>query len=539
MTRIIRTLLTCVAVLAPCTVRAADIPDSSIQVGKWVGQGYTNDQTGSFSHCTVSTVYMNGNTLFLNVFSDGVFGVAISNEALKKIGTKLKAEIQVDNKPKQIGTFEIFAQSLGRFSVPNNVQLKNDIGRGNTLFVTTEDGSTAAFHLNDTFRAIDALSRCYRTNIAYRSAGSATPPTVAGQSDYERAYNANINLGHATATFIALNRDWWNIDQQKTAHIMGVHRDLIARGVVPNNESVTGHYWEEIIFAANQYKNQTPQVAAEPPKPQLHQPAVAPSKMPKLTFKPSGKRADRYDIAIIIGNSDYESQGNKIPNVTPAVNDAQLMKDYIKAALGIDEQNIIYVENATAGKLLAIFGSADNHKGQAHNWVRPDQSNVYVYYSGHGAPSVNSGQGLIVPVDADPNNLDLTGYPLDTLYNNLSKLPAKSIQVMIDACFSGVSQAGTILRHASPIGIQVNEPEIPNNLTVFASTSKGQVSSWTESGDYSLFTYTMLDAISGKADMNRDGEVEPNELKSYVSEEVEYLSRRLYGREQSPTFHNF
>ena len=110
---------------------------------------------------------------------------------------------------------------------------------------------------------------------------------------------------------------------------------------------------------------------------------------------------------------------------------------------------------------------------------------------------------------------------------------------MIDACFSGVSQAGTILRHASPIGIRVNEPEIPNNLTVFASTSEGQVSSWTESGDYSLFTYTMLEAISGKADRNRDGEVEPDELKSYVSEEVEYLSRRLYGREQSPTFHNF
>ena len=49
----------------------------------------------------------------------------------------------------------------------------------------------------------------------------------------------------------------------------------------------------------------------------------------------------------------------------------------------------------------------------------------------------------------------------------------------------------------------------------------------------------MLEAISGKADRNRDGEVEPDELKSYVSEEVEYLSRRLYGREQSPTFHNF
>jgi hypothetical protein len=62
------------------------------------------------------------------------------------------------------------------------------------------------------------------------------------------------------------------------------------------------------------------------------------------------------------------------------------MKRYVPRTLGFREENIIYEENATGAVLTRIFGTDDTAKGQLYNWVRDEKSDVFVYYSGHGAP---------------------------------------------------------------------------------------------------------------------------------------------------------
>ncbi len=160
-----------------------------------------------------------------------------------------------------------------------------------------------------------------------------------------------------------------------------------------------------------------------------------PTALVPVTFQQARTNPD--DIAVIIGNANYGHFGNDIPNVTPAYADAESIKRYATQALGIKEGNIIHLKDATGSQMDRVFGTKDDHKGQVFDWTRPGLSRVFVYYAGHGAPSARDGSAYLVPSDADGARIHLNGYPLSTLYRNLSRIPAKSITVVLEACFSG------------------------------------------------------------------------------------------------------
>ena len=244
-----------------------------------------------------------------------------------------------------------------------------------------------------------------------------------------------------------------------------------------------------------------------------------------------------YDIAVIIGNADYKKMGKDIPNVNPAYADAEGIKQYFMKAKGVKEGNIIYLKDATGAQLLGVFGNEKSHKGKLFNYIKPNKSNVYVYYAGHGAPG-KEGDAYLVPTDTDSQTIEFTGYPLSTLYSNLGKLPAKSMTVILEACFSGGSQSGSLISKASPIIIQPKKTFIPNNIKVIAAGSQRQMASWEEDGSHSLFTKYFLKAMSGEGDSNKDGKVSDAELKEYLSDTMTYYARRYYGRDQKVQIHN-
>src|SRR6185369_2187623 len=112
---------------------------------------------------------------------------------------------------------------------------------------------------------------------------------------------------------------------------------------------------------------------------------------------PEGEKANKFDVAVVIGNHKYSAAG--APDVDYANRDAQMMRDYLTRTMGFD--NIIYAENATLTKFYEIFGTKDDYRGKLFNWVKPGQSRVFVYYVGHGAPDVDTGEAYFVPVDAN------------------------------------------------------------------------------------------------------------------------------------------
>ena len=184
----------------------------------------------------------------------------------------------------------------------------------------------------------------------------------------------------------------------------------------------------------------------------------------KLPIEYKATLNSKDDIGVIIANGDYQYLGEEIPNVDPAYSDAESMKEYFMKGLGIKEGNIIYLRDATAAQITKVFGNEKSYKGQAFNWVKPNVSKLYVYYVGHGAPDTEKGNSYLVPSDASAQMIELSGYSLNTLYKNLSLIPAKSITVILEACFSGISQVGSLFSKASPITIVPIEPIIPKNI---------------------------------------------------------------------------
>jgi hypothetical protein len=75
-----------------------------------------------------------------------------------------------------------------------------------------------------------------------------------------------------------------------------------------------------------------------------------------------------------------------------------------------------------------------------YNYIKPNKSEVFIYYTGYGASDVETKTAYFVSSDCHPNYVKLNGYLLDLFYENLSKLSAKSVNVIIDTCFSGGSQ---------------------------------------------------------------------------------------------------
>lgn len=240
-------------------------------------------------------------------------------------------------------------------------------------------------------------------------------------------------------------------------------------------------------------------------------------------------------IAFLISIGDY--QNKSIPKVKFAKRDAGLMREYLIKRMGYSPNNIFprnIDDLPTAGYIKTFI--KDNLK----RILRPDgQSELFIYYTGHGAPSmIQQGSAYLVPFDADPNYLtDINGYALNEFFTDIAKLPAKKKIVVVDACFSGQSGDGTsLITNASPLTIQ---PKIDlfsdENTAIFLSSKANQVSNWYPEKNHSLFTYYFLKGLQGHGDLNSDGKITLGEMESFINDPnqgIPYISNREFQRDQ-------
>jgi hypothetical protein len=248
-------------------------------------------------------------------------------------------------------------------------------------------------------------------------------------------------------------------------------------------------------------------------------------------------------VAVVIGNKNYWHKD--VPEVKYAIRDADAVSEYLLKTLGYREKNIMTLYDAPVSVFNELFGTSNNHKGKLFNFIKPGKSDVFVYYSGHGAPDLTSTEtekkAYLVPVDCDPASVSMNGYSVDLLYSNLAKLPARNVTVIMDTCFSGVSGSGeTFIKSYSPFILPVKTVSVQQPNTISITSAQGsQVSSWYEEKQHSLFTYFFLKGMQGAADANKDGKITYQEMYDYVSDPhdgVPYYARRLFnGREQMPT----
>lgn len=255
--------------------------------------------------------------------------------------------------------------------------------------------------------------------------------------------------------------------------------------------------------------------------------------MPKIGINlPASKISNPNAVAVVIGNTEYDHTSN----VKYAVNDAQLMKKYLIEVLGYKEGNVFFETNITKGTFENYFGTRDNPNGKLSLYVKKEISDVFIYYAGHGFPD-KDGNVYFLPKDAEPNIVQLGGYPMNVFYNNITKLNAKSVTIILDACFSGFG----IQRSVSGVRIVEDvKEEIPNG-SIMTSSAASQESTWLDQEEHGMFTYFFMRALHDKevADVNQDKKLTIGEIYDYVSnsnEGVPYYARRINQLDQHPEF---
>jgi hypothetical protein len=246
------------------------------------------------------------------------------------------------------------------------------------------------------------------------------------------------------------------------------------------------------------------------------------------------RRKNRNSLAVIIGNRNYKG---RVPTVDFAHNDADAMKHFIINKLGYREGNVFDLRDVGFNEISTVLGNEKSHEGDLFNAIRKGQSDVIVYYSGHGVPGLKDERPYLLPVDGDPNSAEITGFSVDTMYANLAKLPARSVTVFLDACFSGESEKGMLVSSASGISVKLKMPLSKGQMTVITAAQGNQLASWDTNARHGLFTKHLLDALNGEADNkeygNNDGKVSLSEIQKYLDDEMTYQARATWKRRQN------
>lgn len=215
------------------------------------------------------------------------------------------------------------------------------------------------------------------------------------------------------------------------------------------------------------------------------------------------------DVAVVIGIEEYRS----LPAVDYAYNDARLVKEYL-LALGITERNIRFISNDGA-TLSAVKVALESW---LPNVVKPG-SRVVIFYSGHGSPEPTTGSAYLIPHDGDPNYLADTSYPADRLYQQLGRLPAAEVMVIMDACFSGVGERSVLAKGTRAITMRPKQAALPAKLVVLAAARDSETATAYDDKEHGLFTYYFLKGI-------KEGQKTIGDVYSFATPRVADEARR-------------
>lgn len=228
--------------------------------------------------------------------------------------------------------------------------------------------------------------------------------------------------------------------------------------------------------------------------------------------------------AVVIGIENYRG---KIPPVKYAERDARTAAAYVRKVFGYQDENIAVLINNEASK--------SDFEKYFEKWLpnRVEKGDeVIVYFAGHGAPAADTGKAYLVPFDGDPEYLSQTAYPVDKLYENLSKLPASKVTIVMDSCFSGGGGRSIVAENARPL-MQVKLEKVPTNIVLLAAAAKDQISLAYDEVGHGMFTYYFLRSVK---DQSRDGVVDMRTAFVSAAPLVSRTARRKYNADQTPQY---
>ncbi|MBW2409104.1 MAG: caspase family protein, partial [Deltaproteobacteria bacterium] len=160
-------------------------------------------------------------------------------------------------------------------------------------------------------------------------------------------------------------------------------------------------------------------------------------------------------------------------------------------------------------------------------------SRVVFYFAGHGQTEDLPGggeRGYIVPVDADGYDWQGTMLPMDQLNQLIKEFRAKHIFMAFDSCYSGLGLTRSIKLHPPQDAAYVRKMMRSRSIQILTAGSRSEQA--IEVGGHGLFTNHLLAALSGSADINKDGYITATEIYATLRPSI---TKKSHSR-QTPQF---
>lgn len=228
---------------------------------------------------------------------------------------------------------------------------------------------------------------------------------------------------------------------------------------------------------------------------------------------------DRNTFAIIIGNEKYKN----VAEVPFAQNDAKIFSEYVQKTLGVPQEQVKLVENATYNDFRIAL-----------NWLEKAMTicggngRAIVYYAGHGIPSESDNSSYLLPVDGIGND-PASAYSIKDFYQKLGAMQAKSVTVFLDACFSGTKRDNGMLVAARGVAIKAKQSAPKGNMVVFSAAQGDETAYPYQDMQHGMFTYFLLKKLQ-----ETKGTVTLGELGDYLKDEVKRQSFLKNNKIQTP-----
>jgi tetratricopeptide (TPR) repeat protein len=239
-------------------------------------------------------------------------------------------------------------------------------------------------------------------------------------------------------------------------------------------------------------------------------------------LEPAAPAAEGQTYALLVGVSNYRSE--RITPLVYAARDASLFEDFLKSPRGGDlaDSNIkLLMDNqgTTAAIRLSI---ASFLKAKASR-----NDTVLLFIAAHGTVDTKTGQAYVITHDADPEDLAGTALSMADLEDLFRKELAgvRRALLFLDTCHSG--QLGSVA--INPINDAVAPlSRVKGEVFTFMASGKDEQSEEGPQygGGHGAFSYFVVDALNGSADLNNDGNVSFNEFVDYVRDMVRKSTRQ-------------
>ena len=222
--------------------------------------------------------------------------------------------------------------------------------------------------------------------------------------------------------------------------------------------------------------------------------------------------------AVVVGISDYQDPA--IPDLRFADRDAEAFADWLRSPAGGSvpgaQIKTLLNQEATRGKIAAAL-----------YWLLEmckEGDRAIIYFSGHGDVETKtiSQNGYLLSWDSPPKNYMIGAFPIDNLLETIATLSVQNkaqVVLITDACRAG-KLAGSAYGGAQTTNANLAK-QLANEIKILSCQGDEyslEGEQW--GGGHGVFTYYLLDGLTGLADKNDNKEVNLSELRNYLEEIV-------------------